>query len=110
MLLIALLTFVIFSAACGAAQTIQELCVYVRPSWVHSNLRIRIVFRALQGVGGAGNYAICTIICIELVPVEQYAALTGYLSIVFSLSLLVGPILGGAISTSSTWRWVFLLK
>lgn len=69
-----------------------------------------IVFRALQGVGGAGNYALCTVIIIELVPSHKYAKYTSTLSIVYCLSLLLGPILGGIISERSTWRWVFLLK
>jgi len=30
--------------------------------------------------------------------------------VVYSLSLLLGPIFGGAVNQSSTWRWVFLLK
>lgn len=47
---------------------------------------------------------------LELVPPEKYAALTSFVSVIYSLSLLLGPIFGGAINQSSTWRWVFLLK
>lgn len=93
-LLVAIGIFVIFSAACGAAQTIQQL----------------IVFRAFQGIGGAGNFALCTIIVLELVPPGKYAKYTSVISMVYSISLLLGPILGGAISQSSSWRWVFLLN
>jgi MFS family permease len=46
----------------------------------------------------------------ELVPPEQYAKYVANLSTVYALSLLIGPIIGGAISSNSTWRWVFLLK
>lgn len=70
----------------------------------------RIVFRALQGLGGAGNYALATIIVVEMVPPEKYAKYTGGLASVFVLSLLFGPIWGGAITQHSTWRWIFLLK
>ncbi|KAF2230324.1 MFS general substrate transporter [Viridothelium virens] len=94
LLLVAIFLFVVFSAACGAAQTIQQL----------------IVFRAFQGVGGAGNYSLCSVIFFELVPEEKYAKYTSSVSVVYSLSLLLGPIFGGAISQSSTWRWVFLLN
>lgn len=93
-LLIAIAIFVIFSAACGAAQTIQQL----------------IVFRAFQGIGGAGNYSLCSVIFLELVPREKYAKYTSSVSVVYCLSLLLGPIFGGVISQSSTWRWVFLLN
>jgi len=46
----------------------------------------------------------------DLVPSEKLAKYAANLSSVYALSLLVGPIIGGAISSRSTWRWVFLLK
>ncbi|KAJ5683637.1 MFS general substrate transporter [Penicillium macrosclerotiorum] len=93
-LLTALIIFVIFSAACGAAQTMNQL----------------VIFRALQGLGGAGNYAICSIIVVEMVPPDQFAKYTGGVATVFVFSLLFGPLFGGAITQHSTWRWVFLLN
>ncbi|KAE8163989.1 MFS general substrate transporter [Aspergillus tamarii] len=93
-LITAILIFIIFSGACGASQTIVQL----------------IIFRAFQGIGGAGNYSLCAAIVLELVPPEKYAKYTSSVAIVYALSLLLGPIFGGAISESSTWRWVFLLN
>ncbi|KAF2798438.1 MFS general substrate transporter [Melanomma pulvis-pyrius CBS 109.77] len=91
---IALLIFTIFSAACGAAQTLTQL----------------IVFRAFQGMGGGGCFSVPTTVCLELVPKNEYAPLTGFISLVFSSSMIAGPIIGGAITDRSTWRWVFLLN
>ncbi|KAM0131600.1 hypothetical protein ACHAO1_007201 [Botrytis cinerea] len=88
------LLFTIFSGLCGAAQTMTQL----------------IVFRALQGLGGGGNFAIGTIILVELVPKELYPKYTGLVSVVFSFSLLLGPIFGGALNHSPDWRWIFLLN
>ncbi|KAE9365743.1 MFS multidrug transporter-like protein [Stipitochalara longipes BDJ] len=93
---ISLLIFVLFSGACGAAHTMTQL-------------QNRIIFRAFQGLGGGGNYALGTIILLELVPPELFPKYTGIAAVVFSISLLLGPILGGAISTSG-WRWIFLLN
>jgi predicted MFS family arabinose efflux permease len=45
-----------------------------------------------------------------LVPKEEYGKYIGIISSVFALASVLGPIMGGAISTHSTWRWVFLLK
>lgn len=70
----------------------------------------RITFRAFQGLGGGGNFALGSIIFIELVPKESYPKYTSMVSVVFSLSLLLGPIFGGALNHSGTWRWIFLLK
>ncbi|CAK39059.1 uncharacterized protein An04g10000 [Aspergillus niger] len=93
-LLVAVFLFVVFSGACGAAQTMEQL----------------IVFRAFQGVGGAGNYSLCAAILLDLVPTEKYATYMSSLSLVYAISLLFGPLMGGGISDSSTWRWVFLLN
>ncbi|KAI9036876.1 MFS general substrate transporter [Aspergillus affinis] len=92
-LLAAVLIFIVFSGACGGSQTIEQL----------------IVFRAFQGVGGAGNYSLCAAVVLELVPPEKYASYTSGMSVVCAISLLLGPIFGGAISESA-WRWVFLLN
>lgn len=92
-LLVAVGFFIVFSGACGGAQTITQL----------------IIFRAFQGIGGAGNYSLCTTIVLELVPPAKYALYTSSLSVVYAISLLLGPILGGAISETN-WRWIFWLK
>ncbi|PVH92824.1 MFS multidrug transporter-like protein [Periconia macrospinosa] len=91
---ISLALFIIFSAACGAAQTLTQL----------------IIFRAFQGIGGGGSFAVCNVIGFELVPEAKYAAITGFVAFVYAISLIIGPLVGGAISKSSQWRWVFLLN
>jgi MFS family permease len=109
-LVIVILLFAVFSGACGAAQSIEQLSVRLP---YNSRLLIdiyRIVFRAFQGIGGAGNYALCSVILLELVPSHKYAKYTNSISVVNSISLLLGAILGGAISERTTWQWVFLLK
>jgi MFS family permease len=70
----------------------------------------RIIFRAFQGLGGGGCFAMCTIICMDLVPKQKYTNLVAFISIVYAISLIIGPIVGGAISKGTTWRWVFLLN
>ncbi|KAL8917522.1 MAG: hypothetical protein Q9172_005810 [Xanthocarpia lactea] len=86
--------FVIFSGACGAAQTMNQL----------------IVFRAMQGIGGAGSYSLVFVIFFEMVPPQKFARYSSMLSAVFALALLLGPLLGGAINNSISWRWIFLIN
>ena len=70
----------------------------------------RIVFRAIQGIGGAGTYSLVFVIFFELVPPEKFASYSSMLSSVFAIALLLGPLLGGVINDFTTWRWVFLIK
>ncbi|KAI1355098.1 major facilitator superfamily MFS-1 [Xylaria sp. FL0043] len=86
--------FIIFSAACSASQTITQL----------------IVFRAFQGIGGGGCFSLSQVIITDLVPSDSYSKYVSQLSIVSSLALLLGPILGGAISSHTTWRWIFIIN
>ncbi|KAI1459634.1 putative multidrug resistance protein fnx1 [Annulohypoxylon moriforme] len=92
--LLSIVIFIIFSAACSAAQTIVQLAV----------------FRALQGVGGGGCWSLATIFVIELVPPEKYTQYISNISIVNALALLLGPIVGGAIASGTTWRWIFIIN
>ncbi|KAI1354865.1 putative multidrug resistance protein fnx1 [Xylaria sp. FL0043] len=86
--------FIIFSAACSSAQTILQL----------------IIFRAFQGIAGGGCWSLTTIISFELVPPEQYAKFVSNVSIVNALALLLGPIVGGAIASNVSWRWIFIIN
>lgn len=91
---IAVALHIIFSGACGAAQTMGQL----------------IVLRAMQGIGASGIYALGMITIFELVPRDKFAAYAALIASVFAFSLLLGPIMGGAIIKTSTWRWIFLFK
>lgn len=69
-----------------------------------------IVFRAFQGVGASGIYAMVTVIQPELVPPEKWGHLLAGVAMVTVVSSVLGPILGGLINDHGSWRWVFLLK
>ncbi|KAI3324202.1 putative multidrug resistance protein fnx1 [Xylariaceae sp. AK1471] len=92
--LLSIAFFIIFSAACSAAQTMVQL----------------IISRAFQGIGGGGCWSLATIIVVELVPPEQYTKFVTNISIVNALALLLGPIVGGAIASHATWRWIFIIN
>ena len=70
----------------------------------------RIILRAFQGMGASGIYSMVLVIAPSLVPREKFGKYMGIVSSVFAIASVLGPILGGAITTHSTWRWVFLLK
>lgn len=69
-----------------------------------------IIFRALQGAGGSGIYALSTIMVPLMVPPDKFATYIAIVTSVFAFSSVLGPLLGGAITDNTTWRWVFFLK
>ncbi|KAL2871601.1 major facilitator superfamily domain-containing protein [Aspergillus lucknowensis] len=93
-LIASLVIFIIGSAICGASQSMTML----------------IVFRALQGLGGAGCFSISMVVFFELIPPDKYPKYGSLLSADVALATLLGPIIGGAIADGTTWRWVFLIN
>lgn len=69
-----------------------------------------IILRAFQGVGGGGSFALASILLIESVPPEKYAAAVAQNGIPVVLGYVLGPIIGGGISERTTWRWIFIIK
>lgn len=70
----------------------------------------RIILRAFQGIGGSGIYSMVLVIAPALVPKTEYGKYIGIISSVFALASITGPLVGGAISSSTSWKWVFMLK
>jgi MFS family permease len=61
-------------------------------------------------MGGSGIYAMTMVVVPEITPLSKLGLASGVLGGVFAISSIVGPLLGGAIVSRTTWRWVFLLK
>ncbi|KAL2847111.1 major facilitator superfamily domain-containing protein [Aspergillus pseudodeflectus] len=93
-LIASLVVFIVGSAICGASQSMTML----------------IVFRALQGLGGAGCFSISMVVFFEMIPPAKYPKYGSLLSADVALATLLGPIIGGAIADGTSWRWVFLLN
>ncbi|KAG9071573.1 hypothetical protein KI688_005785 [Linnemannia hyalina] len=87
--------FLIGSIGCGAA----------------SSMIMLIIFRAVQGIGGAGLLSIMMIMVSvmfgDINERARYQTL-GYLA--FGISGICGPLLGGVFVEHSTWRWCFYMN
>jgi len=69
-----------------------------------------IVFRLVQGVGGAMLAVNSMAIITEAFPSAELGRAMGLNGITFAVGSIVGPILGGLILTLGNWRWVFFIN
>ncbi|KAM0236126.1 hypothetical protein ACHAPO_005350 [Fusarium lateritium] len=90
----AYIIFFVFSLACGFAHTLNQL----------------IAFRALQGVGGSGLYALTMIMMPELSPDNLKQHMAAMVGLVITVSGVLGPVLGGILTHYASWRWVFWIN
>ncbi len=65
-----------------------------------------ILWRILQGVGGASLFANSAAIVTDAFPREQLGLAMGTNTMVAAVGLILGPVLGGALVEIS-WHWVF---
>src|SRR5262249_39805250 len=69
-----------------------------------------IAFRMVQGLGAGSLMTIGMTIVADLFGLERRAKMQGYLSGVWGVASLVGPVLGGFLTDYISWRWVFYIN
>jgi MFS family permease len=69
-----------------------------------------VVFRALQGVGSGGIFALAYIIIADISSPEKRGKMMSLVSFVWGVSSVLGPPLGGFIVAYSSWRWIFYIN
>ena len=96
----AIVIFVVGSVTSGLASTMYELAA----------------FRALQGLGAGGLFALALTIIADIVPPRERARYQGFFLAVFGTSSVIGPVVGGFFAGVDQflwfdgWRWIFLIN
>jgi EmrB/QacA subfamily drug resistance transporter len=90
----AIAVFMLGSIACGASQSL---------GWL-------VASRALQGIGGAMMVPVGRIIILREIPKSELVNALAWLTIPALIGPLVGPPVGGFITTFFDWRWVFWMN
>ena len=90
----AIITFLAGSLLAGLSQSIGEL----------------IAFRAVQGLGGGGLFALALATMGDIVPPRERGRYGGYFGAVFGTSSVLGPVLGGFFTDGPGWRWIFYIN
>jgi EmrB/QacA subfamily drug resistance transporter len=69
-----------------------------------------IVFRILQGIGGALVMANSGAVIADLYPRERRGRAYGFTSVGWTIGAVLGVVLGGLIVTYVSWRWIFWIN
>ena len=93
-LLVGLLGFLAGSAACGAAPSM---------TWL-------IAFRVVQGAAAGCLMSSMFALTGDLFEPRERAKYQGYSALIFAVSSIAGPLVGGFLTDHASWRWVFYVN
>lgn len=91
---IAIGVFVVGSLACAAAGSLLEF----------------VGARFLQGMGGAMMTPVGRLVLVRSTPRSQLVSAMAWLTVPALIGPLIGPPVGGFITTFFTWHWIFLIN
>ncbi|HET9839655.1 MAG TPA: DHA2 family efflux MFS transporter permease subunit [Candidatus Angelobacter sp.] len=86
--------FTFFSFLCGIAPNLPSL----------------IIFRIFQGATGGGLQPLSQAILMEAFPPEKRAKAMAFWALGIVVAPMLGPVLGGWITDSYSWRWLFYIN
>jgi EmrB/QacA subfamily drug resistance transporter len=97
-------TRTIFASAIGLFTVASALC------GMSQSLAMLVAARALQGVGGAMMMPVGRLIMGRSFAKSELVAAMAYVTIPGLVGPMLGPLIGGAITTYTSWRWIFYIN
>ncbi|HEX7369794.1 MAG TPA: DHA2 family efflux MFS transporter permease subunit [Rhodanobacteraceae bacterium] len=90
----AVILFSLFSLACGFATSLSML----------------VMFRAMQGAVCGPMYPITQSLMVSIYPREKRGMALAIIAMITVVAPIVGPVAGGWITDSYSWRWIFFIN
>jgi EmrB/QacA subfamily drug resistance transporter len=91
---LAIVLFTLGSVLCGISENVVQLTAS----------------RVLQGLGGAMMVPVGRLVLFRSVEKSQLIPVMAYLQVPAQLGPVLGPLLGGFITTYISWRWIFFVN
>jgi DHA2 family multidrug resistance protein len=88
------IAFTLASMLCAMAQNLSEM----------------VMFRAVQGVAGAFLVPLAQAVMFDINPPEKHGRAMALFGAGVMIGPILGPVLGGWLTDSYNWRWVFLIN
>ncbi len=92
--LMSIVLFTITSVLCGLATSLPQI----------------VLFRFLQGVGGAALVPLSQAVLFDINPPKEFGRAMSIWGIGVTLGPILGPALGGWLTENYSWRWVFFIN
>lgn len=86
--------FLLGSLLCGMSGTMLNL----------------ILARTVQGLGGGGLFVLALSVVGDVVKPEDRGKVQGMFAAVFSVSSMIGPLIGGWFVEQASWHWIFFVN
>lgn len=86
--------FILSSTLCGTSQSLWQFVVY----------------RIMQGMAGAMMSPVGRLAVLKATPKEDLPTAMNYITIPALVAPIMGPVVGGYLTTFWSWRWIFYLN
>ncbi|EGE00314.1 multidrug resistance protein [Trichophyton tonsurans CBS 112818] len=77
---------------------------------VSINIKMLVASRVVQGIGSGGLLTLVNICVSDLFSMRTRSMYFGIIGMVWAISGIIGPVIGGLMTQYTTWRWCFYIN